>query len=75
MSNPFSAQFQSHCQSCGEDMLEGDDVYVVDDAFVCKDCAEANGNVCECGNFKKEEFEECYSCHAEMIDDNDKNYE
>lgn len=65
MANPFKNKFDSHCGSCGDDMWEGDMVYAVDGAFVCPDCADNNGNVCDCGNFKKEEYDECYSCHEE----------
>lgn len=62
MSNPFTQQWLSQCDSCGDDIDPGDVVYAVDGSFVCRGCAEENDNVCECGNFKKSEFEKCYEC-------------
>ncbi len=44
-------------------MYEGNKVYSVEGEFYCEECAEANGNVCDCGNFKKEGYEECFACH------------
>ena len=78
MSNPFKAQFDSTCNSCGAEIFDGDDVYAVDGDFVCEDCAEENGNICECGNFKKAEYEKCYECFnnkEEEDDDNDYPFE
>ena len=48
-------------------MLDGDQVYAVDGLFVCDRCVPI-ANVCECGNFKKEEFEKCYECSQERRD-------
>jgi len=62
MANPFSARFDSKCQECGDILLEGDDTFAIDGMFVCEDCAKENGNVCRCGNFKKEEYTSCYEC-------------
>ena len=67
MSNPFPNHFDSTCDSCGDDIFEGDLVFVIDDQFVCEDCADANDNICpECGNFKKEEYEFCFECNENM---------
>lgn len=63
MANPFPAHFESTCDSCGESMYEGNKVYAVDGQFYCEDCADANGNVCDCGAFKKEGYAECFACH------------
>lgn len=64
MSNPFPSRFDSTCNSCGETVYEGDDMYAVDGQFVCQKCAEENGNVCpNCGNYKDEKYETCYECH------------
>lgn len=69
MSNPFPAKFDSKCQSCGEKIFEDENTYAVDGQFVCAKCAEENGNVCECGNFKKEEYDQCFECYEEEKDD------
>ena len=45
-------------------------MYAADGQFICKDCARANGNICECGNFKKEGYETCYECKEDLLDDN-----
>lgn len=63
MANPFPSRFDSTCNSCGEPIYEGDDTFAVDGDFICKDCAEAGDNICECGKFKKEGFDQCYECH------------
>ena len=65
MANPFPAHFDSNCQSCGDDIWENDNVFVVDGQFVCPSCAKEAGNVCDCGNFKKSEYDECFDCHNE----------
>lgn len=65
MANPFSAQFDSTCDSCGDPIMEGDEIFATPEGFVCPDCAEEGGYVCECGNFKKPEYEECYDCFNE----------
>ena len=69
MSNPFETKFDSTCNSCGEVVPEGEEMYAVDGDFVCKKCAEENGNVCDCGNFKKTEYDECFECYEEGKDD------
>lgn len=65
MSNPFPNRFTSKCNSCGTTLYEGDMVFAADSMFVCENCAEANDNVCGCGNFKKENFPKCYSCNKQ----------
>lgn len=65
MANPFKTKFNSTCDSCGDTVQEGDEMYAVDGLFYCHDCANENGNVCDCGNFKKDDYEECYECHQE----------
>lgn len=62
MSNPFETKFDSECQDCGAEVLQGDDMYVVDGNFLCISCAEINGNVCDCGNYKKDDYDTCYEC-------------
>lgn len=61
MNNPSPAFRGTICDQCSEEIEEGDDVYF-DDGKFCVDCAEENGNVCDCGNFKKDDFKTCYEC-------------
>ena len=62
MSNPFKARYDSACQQCGEQICTGDDCFHVEGSFVCQGCAEEGDNICECGKFKKDEFDKCYEC-------------
>ncbi len=59
MANPFPNRFRSRCNECYE---QGDDTYAINGAFMCY-CADMSDNVCECGNFKREEYGTCYECH------------
>lgn len=60
--NPVPAFPNTQCDQCDSGIPEGDDVYLMDGQKYCGDCADENGNVCDCGSFKKEEFPECYDC-------------
>ena len=63
MSNPFPSKFeQGRCQQCGARTYEGDMIFIVDEMFIDKDCAEENGNVCVCGKYKDEDHDLCYAC-------------
>ena len=62
MANPVPAFPNTKCDQCDELITEGDYVFLSDGLKFCVDCAEENGNMCECGQFKKEEFKECYDC-------------
>lgn len=62
MSNPFSAFPNTTCDGCDERLKEGDDVWIYDGQKLCTSCAESEGWICECGNFKKPEFNQCYDC-------------
>ena len=62
MSNPSSAFKGTVCDGCNEEMTEGEDIFFDDGDKLCAECAEKNGNVCECGQYKKSEFKECYEC-------------
>ena len=62
MPNPMPAFRNVICDDCGEPIPEGEDVFFVDGSRFCGDCASANGNICECGNYKKAEYETCYEC-------------
>ncbi len=71
MSNPFNSKFDSVCGSCGDEIYERDLVYVVDDLFVCRNCAEDRDRVCpECGDYKGEDFDTCFGCNQLMKNDN-----
>lgn len=65
MKNPCSAFANTICDECGERMVEGDDLYFVDGHRFCEACASANDNICDCGNFKRAEFDTCYKCLQE----------
>ena len=62
MANPVEAFSGTVCNGCGETLGKGEELYLTDDGRFCSDCADDEGNVCECGNFKKEEFKTCYDC-------------
>ena len=62
MSNPVLAFKGTKCDDCGETLEEGDDLYLTDDGRLCQDCANSANYVCDCGNFKKAEFNQCYEC-------------
>ena len=36
----FSAQFDGHCDGCGRQILEGDEVGYVNDEFSCNMCCD-----------------------------------
>jgi len=62
MSNPFEAHFDKDCDDCGRPIDEGDETFARDGDFICRQCAEDGDNVCECGQFKKAEYETCFDC-------------
>ena len=62
MANPFLTQFDSDCNSCGDTVDEGDEMYACEGQFLCPSCADAGDYVCSCGNFKKSEYQTCYEC-------------
>lgn len=64
MSNPFRTSFDSTCSNCEKIVFEGDQMYSVDTFFICEDCVPKE-NMCECGNYKKENFAKCYECGQE----------
>ena len=45
--------------------MKGEEMFVVDGQFVCERCADENGNVCDCGNFKNDGYETCYDCYQD----------
>ena len=63
--NPSPAYKNTKCGSCDEYIEEGDDVFFYDDEKYCTDCAISEDIVCECGQFKKPEYDLCYECNKE----------
>jgi len=64
MSNPFEAKFESECQNCGDTVDEGEEMFAVEGEFWCRDCAKRTNNICKCGNYKKDEFDSCFTCKS-----------
>lgn len=62
MANPFAAKFKSQCQNCGAIVEKGIAMYAANKLFICEACAEEGGFVCKCGNFKKAEYDSCFTC-------------
>ena len=68
MANPFPTKFDSECAGCGETVYENDDMFYDRGEYVCPACAAEQDVVCECGQYKKPEFETCYECKMEKYD-------
>ena len=62
MSNPVPAIYDSICDSCGDKIEEGYDLFFHDGNSLCLDCAVDEDLVCECGNYKKPEYQTCFDC-------------
>lgn len=62
MTNPMTVYNGTLCQDCEHGIEEGDKVYFCDDMKLCVNCASDGNYVCDCGNFKKPEFDGCYEC-------------
>jgi hypothetical protein len=62
MSNPTEANWPTKCGSCGEIIPEGEDIFFTDEGKLCGDCAEDGEYICLCGNFKKPDYGECWTC-------------
>lgn len=53
------------CDNCGNFMAQGEPVYFESKEKFCHDCANTKGIACKkCGEQKKRDFEECYTCHV-----------
>lgn len=63
--NPFPATFESKCAGCGDSMEIGDQVWATDEGYMCRECADDSGYLCECGKFKKVEYDQCFACSRE----------
>jgi hypothetical protein len=62
MANPFQAKFNSTCNDCSGTVEPGDNMFADDGDFICEDCATDRNIICECGNYKKEEYDTCFDC-------------
>lgn len=62
MPNPFELRFRADCDHCGDRMAAGDECFFVDGDKWCEECAGSAGYRCECGAFKRPDFDECYEC-------------
>ena len=62
MSNPSKAYPHTRCDSCQEEVGEGNDIFFDDGEKLCEDCAREDDHICSCGNYKKSEYRECYEC-------------
>lgn len=67
MPNPFPSKFNSSCQNCDNHVDRGDSMYAHDGMFICQDCAVEGFLICDCGNYKKEQFKTCFNCRAQPI--------
>jgi len=62
MSNPFEVRATRHCATCEEPVEQGDLMFAHEDNFICENCAREMDLICDCGNYKKEQYEMCYTC-------------
>ena len=67
MANPFRCKFNSHCQRCRAFVKKDENMYADDGEFICEECASDNDNICECGSYKKQQYDTCYSCRFEKV--------
>lgn len=75
MANPFQVRFDSTCNSCGFETSSGDLMYYVEGLYYCKECARKNGNVCECGKFKKSLYPLCFDCkHVRVSEEKEEDF-
>ena len=63
MANPVPAFNNTSCDGCGNPMDEGDDLFLTNEGRLCTKCAEEEDYVCDCGSFKKKEYDACYECN------------
>lgn len=62
MANPGKAYEYTRCSVCDEKIGEGNPVYFHESERYCSDCAEDSNIVCDCGDYKKPQYESCYNC-------------
>lgn len=62
MANPITVQGHAECEDCGSLIPKGHEMYFTYEGKLCANCARDNGYVCDCGNYKKPDFNQCYDC-------------
>ena len=67
MTNPFFIKGSKECFSCDEKQFQQneDEMFSHEGEFYCSGCANEMEIVCDCGNYKKPEYELCYECNYE----------
>lgn len=73
MANPFQAQRDSECNDCGAMVNRGEDMFYDNGEdeggeFICEECAEYRGIICDCGKKKKSHYQTCWECKAEEFE-------
>ena len=63
MSNPFLPQFMSSCDWCSDSVSPDDIMFCHKGDFICESCAAEKQLICVCGNYKKDQYNNCYDCH------------
>ena len=63
MANPFETKFPSSCNNCDDTVEQGEKMFADKGDFICEFCAEQREVICDCGNYKKYEYDTCYDCH------------
>ena len=59
----FTAKFDCECAECGETIYKDEEIFFIDGEKYCPGCAGDMGYVCDCGAYKKPEYDECFECH------------
>lgn len=62
MTNPSEAFEGTICDECENKIPVKNDVFFHEGTKLCIDCAERCDLVCDCGQYKREEFKYCYDC-------------
>ncbi len=62
MPNPFPNKFPSECINCDNFIETGELMYAHEKMFICGNCAVEGNLICECGNYKKEQYKVCFTC-------------
>ena len=62
MANPITVEWAANCDDCGELIATGEEMFFTDEGRLCVNCASENSYVCDCGRYKKPDFNQCYDC-------------
>ena len=65
--NPCRAFKGTFCDKCDEDIGEDDFVYLHDGQWYCPSCAKEIDISCDCGNYKKPDYNKCFICWKEKV--------